>query len=307
MLKAWCRKIGCTLRRVGLLGTARKAIRRGLLFGRETLFPSKRATRLADEARLLKLRAEFYAREAEFDRIHNVNTRGRVLLDTLDEVVGTHRYAGWNYEGADPDVLRKWIKALPIDWSQYTFIDFGSGKGRTLLVAAEFPFRRVRGVEFATALNSVAEKNIADWRGLRRCWDVRSELADAADYRLPDGPLFVFIYNPFHKVVMDRVLANILQSHREQPRDIWVVYWTSVQEDLLTEHGFARIPHPPKGPAIINYYGSPSSVWRLFPPVAPAPLAFQRTSKATPECWLNFRNHNATLIQSAARHHTSLN
>ena len=58
------------------------------------------------------------------------------------------------------------------------------------------------------ALHAVAEKNIAVDRGPRRCCDVRADLADAAEYPVPDEPLVVYIYNSFCGAVMDRVLAN---------------------------------------------------------------------------------------------------
>jgi hypothetical protein len=46
------------------------------------------------------------------------------------------------------------LRDLPIgDYAQYTFVDVGSGKGRMLFVAAEYRFRKVIGVEFATDLH----------------------------------------------------------------------------------------------------------------------------------------------------------
>ncbi len=39
------------------------------------------------------------------------------------------------------------MAALPIEFNQFTFIDLGSGKGRTLLMASDFPFRKILGVE----------------------------------------------------------------------------------------------------------------------------------------------------------------
>jgi hypothetical protein len=263
MLNTLRKKLGGSLRRVGLIGTVRTAMKRGRRHLELALSPAKRAARRNQEARAAQLKAEFFAREAEFDRIHNVDTTGIVSLDSLDEVVGPHRHVGSPYEGADFDLLRDWIAGLGIDFPQYTFLDLGSGKGRALLIAAQFPFRQVRGIEFAPALHAVAVKNLASYRGPRVCTDVRADLGDAAEYPVPAGPLVVFIYNPFAGAVMDRVLANLARSHREQPRDIRVAYWTPMEEALFIRHGFARDPDPPAGPAIINHYGSRSSIWRL--------------------------------------------
>ena len=171
------RKISRSLRRRGLLGTAREAMKRGLVYLKLALSPARRAARRCWEARA----------EAEFDHAHGVDTAGSVSLDTLDEVVGPHRNEGAWYSGVDFVLLREQIATLGIDFPQYTFIDLGCGKGRVLLIAAQFPFRQVRGVEFAPALHAVAEKNIAVYRGPRRCCDVRADLADAAEYPVPTG------------------------------------------------------------------------------------------------------------------------
>ena len=247
------RKISRSLRRRGLLGTAREAMKRGLVYLKLALSPARRAARRCWEAR-----------EAEFDHAHGVDTAGSVSLDTLDEVVGPHRNEGAWYSGVDFVLLREQIATLGIDFPQYTFIDLGCGKGRVLLIAAQFPFRQVRGVEFAPALHAVAEKNIAVYRGPRRCCDVRADLADAAEYPVPDGPLVVFLFNPFRGAVMDRVLANLTRSHQKQPRDIWVVYWNPKEAALFDRHGFTRVADAPEGPALIDWRGYRCIIWRLF-------------------------------------------
>ena len=190
-------------------------------------------------------RRNWAAREVEFDRAYGVDTAGRVPLHALDGVVGPHRDEGCHYESVHPDRLRERIATLEIDFPRYTFIDLGCGKGRTLLIAAQFPFRRVRGVEFAPALHAVAEKNIAVGCGPRLCEDVRADLADASEYPIHEGPLVVFMYNPFFGSVLDRVLTNLAPSHQEQPRDIKILYWNPVHAALFGRHGFTRVTDMP--------------------------------------------------------------
>ena len=122
MLNVYRRRIVRTLRRRGLLGTARMALGIGLFYLKVALSPARRAERRSRAAREA-------AREAEFDCAHGVDTAGTVLLDTLDEVVGPHRNEGISYETVDPDLFREQIAALRIDFPQYTFIDLGCGKG----------------------------------------------------------------------------------------------------------------------------------------------------------------------------------
>lgn len=42
------------------------------------------------------------------------------------------------------------LESLVIDYSDYTFIDIGSGMGRNLLIASEYPFQRIIGIEISS-------------------------------------------------------------------------------------------------------------------------------------------------------------
>lgn len=68
------------------------------------------------------------------------------------------------------------MRNLPTDVSEYVFVDFGSGKGRTLLLAAEFNFKRIIGVEFARELHDTAVKNVKNYSSAsQKCFDLRSK------------------------------------------------------------------------------------------------------------------------------------
>lgn len=118
--------------------------------------------------------------------------------------------------------MRDALRCLPIaDLSDYSFIDIGSGKGRMLFVAAEFPFARIVGVEFDKRLHAEALRNAAAcrfWR--RRCTLIEPLLANAAEYEFPPVPLVVYLFNPFGPEIMDRMLDNLERSFNRHPRHI---------------------------------------------------------------------------------------
>ena len=58
----------------------------------------------------------------------------------------------------EPARFRKVLASLQIAFHDYTFIDFGSGKGRALLLASEFPFKRIIGLEFSPELHGTQKK-----------------------------------------------------------------------------------------------------------------------------------------------------
>jgi len=57
---------------------------------------------------------------------------------------------------------------LPHDVSSHSFVDYGSGKGRVLLVASDYAFKKIVGVEFSKVLNDVAVANIATYRSSKQ-------------------------------------------------------------------------------------------------------------------------------------------
>jgi SAM-dependent methyltransferase len=115
---------------------------------------------------------------------------------------------------------------LPIkDFSRYTFVDMGSGKGRMLFVAAERPFRKVQGVEFAIDLNERARENIRENNYRRqKCIDIESIHGNAADFEFPNGNLVVCLFNPFGPEVLGPMLTNLGQSIEKRPRHVILLY-----------------------------------------------------------------------------------
>jgi hypothetical protein len=127
------------------------------------------------------------------------------------------------------------LQDLPVtNLPAYTFVDMGSGKGRMLFVAAELPFRKVMGVEFATGLHQQALENITRYRYRgRRCGDIESVLADAAEFEFPNGNLVLYLFNPFGPEVMARMLGNLERSIKMQPRHVVVVMLWPENADMV--------------------------------------------------------------------------
>lgn len=142
------------------------------------------------------------------------------------------------------NILVRWRRCesvAPID--AYTFIDLGAGMGRALLLATEYPFRTVLGVEQHPTLARIARKNLALWRVARRIsMPTRVYCRDAANFALPPGPCLVFLFNPFGAPVLRRLLRHWKQNaaRREGPVDI--LYVNDEQRNVLAcEPGFERL------------------------------------------------------------------
>jgi hypothetical protein len=195
--------------RFGLAGLAPVAVRKVL--------------EIAEGERSLRARRQ---EGLEFDRVHGTETSAFVELSTLD-VRGPNRDLGVRYEPTSPDLFRTIMDALALDPRGYTFVDYGAGKGRTLLLAAEHGFPCVVGVEFSPELCDAAARN---WE---RFAASRSEGAgaafelvcvDAGRYEPPSGPAVLFCYNAFGEPVLRAVLDRIEDSLRAESRDVLFVY-----------------------------------------------------------------------------------
>ena len=99
------------------------------------------------------------------------------------------------YQATEPALFHEMLSHLKIDFRDFTFIDLGSGKGRTLLMAADYPFRRIVGVELLPALNNIAQENIRRYKSeSQKCFAVESVCSDAREFVFParaDRALFV--------------------------------------------------------------------------------------------------------------------
>ena len=120
------------------------------------------------------------------------------------------------------------------DFGAFTFIDLGSGKGRTLLMASDYPFRRIVGVELLPALHRAAQENLGKYRSERqKCFAIEAICGDAAEFAFPVEPTVLFLFNPFPESGLRRVIANLERSLREQPRVVYVLYHNPLLEHVL--------------------------------------------------------------------------
>lgn len=157
-----------------------------------------------------------------FDQAHGVHTRIAMNLRELYEV---KRRGGEEHTPTPAVVIRDCLSSLDIPFEEHVFVDFGSGAGRAVLVAAEQPFKAIVGVELSASLHRRAEANVRSYRNpAQRCHDIRLHCGDAAEFTLPEDPLVLYFYNPFRLDVMRRVLQNIERSLMEAPRAITIIH-----------------------------------------------------------------------------------
>ncbi len=147
------------------------------------------------------------------------------------------------YQGANYYLLEKVFDHLQTIEANQSILDFGCGKGRVLTVAAYYGFSKITGVEFAKELCDVARKNIipVQQKFPQKIFNVIH--ANAVDHKIENDTNVFFFFNPFDEVVMLAVAKNILQSLKENPREVYVVYLNPVHKEIFMSAGFEQIYH----------------------------------------------------------------
>jgi SAM-dependent methyltransferase len=143
------------------------------------------------------------------------------------------------YFATEPWLFEQIMQALPIDFSQFTFVDLGSGKGRVLLMASDYSFQRIVGVEFMPSLHRAAQKNIESYSNHRqRCDKIETLCMDARDFQFPLEPIVVYLFNPFSEATFSQVLENLRLSIEQAPRPVYIAYRFTEFEKLLAQEAW---------------------------------------------------------------------
>jgi hypothetical protein len=179
---------------------------------------------------------------SEFDRKYGVDTDGELggwtYLSDLD-IPSPNWIYGRNYAGIEPERFFTIFENLPIHFEDFVFIDFGSGKGRALLMASEFPFKKIIGIEFSPQLNAIANRNVARYSSpTQKCKQIETAQMDFTQFFLPADPLVLFFYDPCDARVLAEVLANVRASWQSNPRPVFLVYVAPSEEWIVRSSGF---------------------------------------------------------------------
>ena len=176
-----------------------------------------------------------------FDLKYGTDTSGIINPEALDIPNDKVAHA-IRYQTAIVEVFLDILSSLPISYEEFIFIDLGSGKARALLLASQFPFKGIIGVELSAYLHGIACRNIEVYKDeLQQCHSIQSVCEDVTNYKVPHEKIVFYLFNPFDQQVMSGVLSNIEDSFRRYPRDIYIAYLKPVHRDVFDRASFLEI------------------------------------------------------------------
>ena len=187
-----------------------------------------------DYKRFLHLTQEM-AYDRAIEKLFFVPAKAYIPLDDLT-IDSPNRQFGHNYHPIHRLSFNWAMAQIPDRLTDFTFVDYGAGRGRALMLASMHPFRKIIGIEFAAELQDDATMNAAQFpRSLMKCRDVDCLLMDAVDFPIPETK-GVFLFNDcFDREVLDTVLARITSSYRANPRRIYLVFVRPPQAEVLDQ------------------------------------------------------------------------
>jgi hypothetical protein len=185
-----------------------------------------------------------------FDKAHGTDTSGLIPGDVIARGTGVKVEELTAYYGVAPSILHglldTWLhRTAPQPIEQTVFLDIGAGKGRAMLLASQFPFLRVEGVELNADLAGIAANNIALWQQ-----DATAEAlaplalhhADATKHPLPTEPTLAFLFHPFELPILRRFLRHVETSLAAHPRAFDLLYANAEHGSLLDRQpAFTRL------------------------------------------------------------------
>jgi SAM-dependent methyltransferase len=176
-----------------------------------------------------------------FDRLYGVRTSGYISLSETS--VDTSNFQEANrYGPVNAWAFRRLLRELALSKNLH-FADLGCGLGRACILAAEYGFAKVTGVELASEFCATARENIQNCRR-SACRKVAIEIinGDVAKYSDTTTDDVFFMYRPFQWEFFRLVVAKLVKRAAEQAKTVTVIYSERMNVPQPYTPAFAQNP-----------------------------------------------------------------
>ncbi len=173
-----------------------------------------------------------FSLDKKFDKRYGVETSGIIPVKSLSGNTINIQFANW-YEPTSVKTFNQILDNLIINFEEFTFIDFGSGKGRVLLLASRYAFKKIIGVEFDKYLHQTALETIIVYNTrTNTSMNIESIYTDATTFTIPDGKLVLFFFSPFKEKVMSTVLANNSETYSLNRNKMFIIIYGTNEKSI---------------------------------------------------------------------------
>lgn len=149
-----------------------------------------------------------------------------------------------DYEPLSYRCIERGLDLLPVRPHEDVLLDYGCGKGRAVVVAAQHPLRKVIGLDVVEELVQAARRNVLRAGPRLKCSDVEVVAADATAYCVPADVTLIYLYNPFWGETLLAVQERIRESLAAHPRRLRILYMLNAgQRDAFEQCDWLRKTH----------------------------------------------------------------
>jgi len=181
------------------------------------------------------------SQEIKGEKKYNIDTTGADELKKLSKK-GIDISHATIYMPISYLLIEEIFRQLPVGAANH-FLDIGCGKGRAMCVAAHHGYKKVTGIDISAQLCEDAMTNLQHTKEKFQALQSTVITKDAMNFEIPADVDCIFLFNPFDVIIMGAVVANIMESVQDHPREIIVAYANPLYEDLFLDEGFIEVFH----------------------------------------------------------------
>ncbi|MBN4062197.1 class I SAM-dependent methyltransferase [Bacteroidales bacterium AH-315-I05] len=175
-----------------------------------------------------------------FKQKFGVDTGGVYELKEL-KTLGNNADRGVYYQGTNYRYFKKTMQKVIVNFSESTFIDFGCGKGKALIMAGEYGFKKIIGVEFAKELYDICLQNIEKIKPKVAPKNFEILHEDATEFEIPNDVNVFFFNNPFDYDLTEEVVKKMDLSLQANPRKIYVIYFSPLHKAVFEKRNYEQV------------------------------------------------------------------
>lgn len=159
---------------------------------------------------------------------------------------------GHGYFPTDFRMIYEGIKRYHINFEEDSILDIGSGKGSAVFSLISSGFKKVGAVEYTDSIYDILKSNLErmgiwfEERELDKTGNIdileKSVICYKGDAALMTEALdeynWFFMFNPFPREILEKVIENICESRRRNPRICHIFYVEPIGHQYILDTGF---------------------------------------------------------------------
>tara|TARA_B100000787_G_scaffold160241_1_gene139116 strand:+ start:1740 stop:2375 length:636 start_codon:yes stop_codon:yes gene_type:complete len=151
--------------------------------------------------------------------------------------VGRSRMIATHYAPSYYSPLKKIFSLIP-NKKKLNFVDIGCGKGKVLLIASNFGFKNISGIDIDEKLLKICKKNISIYQKTKKTKvKINVKKINADLYNVDDDNVFYF-FNPFSYIILNKILKKIKKNNK---KETYIIYCAPQTNNYILNSHFKKI------------------------------------------------------------------